>query len=49
MAGGVPVPLPTRAEDSLLTADSLRAAIMPRTVAHPAVPEQPDRRDHDAR
>ena len=32
MAGGVPVPLPTRAEDQFkLTADSLRAAITPRT------------------
>ena len=32
MAGGVPVPLPTRAEDQFkLTADSLHAAITPRT------------------
>lgn len=32
MAGGIPVPLPTRAEDQFkLTADSLRAAITPRT------------------
>ena len=32
MAGGVPVPLPTRVEDQFkLTADALRAAITPRT------------------
>lgn len=51
MAGGVPVPLPTRAEDQfkLTGGQSARRYYAAHQAAHPAVPEQPDRRDHDAR